>query len=349
MDSNKPAKKLRISRTGLIGLLLSVVLLWWALHDIPFADVVEHMRAARLLPFLAAVTAATLAFPLRTIRWRYILHLDGEKLPFVPLWHATAIGFMANNLLPARAGEVARAYAAKRLTAVPFMTAATTLVVERVMDGLTLVAMLAVAMFVSGFGVATTVGVVTLGQLVGGFTLLFVGLLIVAVWAVHWPDPMMNLGRRVLTAALPAKWADRAIQAMLGVFEGLGVLREWRRFGAVALWSIVVWGVNGISFLLCMVAFDIQAPWIAAFVLQSLIAFGVSMPQGPGYVGVFEAVTRATLVLYGVAPALAVSYALAYHISTFIPITALGLWSLTRAHLHLADLRAAEPEGADGS
>ena len=72
------------------------------------------------------------------------------------------------------------------------------------------------------------------------------------------------------------------------------------------------------------------------------------MPQGPGYVGVFEAVTRVALVLYGVAPALAVSYALAYHISTFIPITALGLWSLSRAHLHLADLRADQAGAHNG-
>lgn len=326
--------------------MLSLLLLWWALHDIRFGEVAEHVRTARPLVLAAAVVAATLVFPLRTVRWRYILQLDGKKLPFGPLWHATAIGFMANNLLPARAGEVARAYAAKRLTAVPFMTAATTLAVERVMDGLTLVAMLAVAMFASGFGVGTTVGVITLGQLVGGFALLFVGVLIVAVWAVHWPDPVTNLGRRIFTAVLPAKWAEKAIRAMLGVFEGLGMLREWRRFGAVALWSLVVWGVNGLSFLLCMVAFRIQAPWMAAFVLQSTIAFGVSLPQAPGYAGMFEAVTRATLVLYGVAPALAVSYALGYHVLTFIPITVLGLWSLARAQLHLADLRTADPAAA---
>ena len=127
--------------------MISVVLLWWVLHDVPLAEVVEHMRAARIVPFAACVLVATLGFPIRTIRWQYLLRLDGEKLPFVPLWHATAIGFMANNLLPWRAGELARAYAARRLTGVPFMTAAATLVVERVMDGLTLVAMLGLAMF----------------------------------------------------------------------------------------------------------------------------------------------------------------------------------------------------------
>ena len=86
-------------------------------------------------------------------------------------------------------------------------------------------------------------------------------------------------------------------------------------------------------------------PWTAAFVIQSLIAFGVSVPSAPGFFGVFEAVTKATLILYGIAPDLAVSYAVGYHLFTFVPITVLGLWSLSRTHLHLADLRAEQAKG----
>ncbi len=302
------------------------------------------MRAARIVPFTACVLVATLGFPIRTIRWQYLLRLDGEKLPFVPLWHATAIGFMANNLLPWRAGELARAYAARRLTGVPFMTAAATLVVERVMDGLTLVAMLGLAMFAGGFEMTTPVGPFTFGNILGGTAVLFVALLGGAVWAVHRPDATLNLGQRVLSATLPSRWAEKGVNALKGVFDGLGVLREWKRFGMVTMWSFVVWGVNGISFLLCMIAFELPVPWTAAFILQSLIAFGVSIPSAPAYFGVFETVTRVTLVLYGLDATLAVSYAFGYHLFTFIPITLIGLWSLSRARLHLTDLRTARDE-----
>lgn len=322
------------------GIIISVLLLWWVLHDVDLVEMAGHLRTVRAVPFIACVVAATLAFPIRTVRWQYLLRIDRVTLPFVPLWHATAIGFMANNLLPARAGEVARAYAARRLTGVPFMTVAATLVVERVMDGITLVGMLAVAMFLSGFETTTTVGPMTFGQILGGTGLLFVALLVVAVWAVHWPGPSLRLGTRLLHAVLPRRWAERGVQALRGVFDGLSVLRDWKRFGLVAAWSVVVWGMNGLSFLLCIVAFDLPVPWTAAFILQSLIAFGVSIPSAPGFFGVFETVTRATLVLYGLSPALAVSYAVGYHLFTFIPITVLGLWSLSRAHLHLADLRS---------
>ena len=333
-----------MGRAAVAGLLISGILLWWALHDVHLAEVVGHLGNASFFPFLGCVVTATLVFPLRTIRWQYIIQLDGVKLPFVPLWHATAIGFMANNLLPARAGEVARVYAATRLTAVPFMTVAATLVVERMMDGLMLLTMLALAVLLTDFEMTTPVGPFTFGQIIGVAALLFVVSLGVAVWAVHWPDPTLRIVGKTLKAVLPVDWAEKGISAMGGVFDGLGVLREWKRLGLVTVWSFVIWGANGISFLLCMVAFDLPVPWTAAFVLQSLIAFGVSIPSGPGFFGVFEAVTKATLLLYGIAPGLAVSYAVGYHLFTFVPITVLGLWSLSRAHLHLADLRTPRSE-----
>ena len=320
------------------GVAISVLLLWWTLHDIDLADLVEHMRAVRIVPFAASVVVATLVFPLRTIRWQYLLQLRGEKLPFAPLWHATAIGFMANNLLPARAGEFARAFAVGRLTEVSFTTALASLVVERVMDGLTLVAFLALVIFAGGFSIGTTVGGVTFGQAMAVFAVPLFLLLGTAVWAVHWPEAALKLGRALVDWILPLKWAEKTNHALTGVFQGLEVLRDWRRFGVVALWSAVVWGVNGTSFLLCMVAFGLDVPWTAAYVLQSLIAFAVAFPSAPGFFGPFEAITKATLTLYAVPLSLSVSYAFGYHLFTFVPITLLGLYSLSRAQLHLRQL-----------
>ena len=346
--ASKPQRSKRgLGWTAVAGVAISVLLLWWTVHDIELADLAEHMRAVRIVPFAACVVVATLVFPLRTIRWQYLLQLRGEKLPFIPLWHATAIGFMANNLLPARAGEFARAYAAGRLTDVRFTTALTSLVVERVMDGLTLLTMLAVVIFAGGFNITTKVGGVTFGQTMAVFGVLFTVLLGAAVWAVHWPDVALRFGRRLVDLALPARWAEKVYPVMAGIFEGLEVLRDWQRFAVVAVWSFIVWGTNGISFLLCMIAFDLDVPWTAAYILQSLIAFGVAVPSAPGFFGVFEAVTRATLALFAVAPSLAVSYAFGYHLFTFVPITLIGLYSLSRAQLHLRDLDAQRAGGME--
>ena len=97
----------------------------------------------------------------------------------------------------------------------------------------------------------------------------------------------------------------------------------------------------GIAWPLYFRAFGLPVPAVGAFLLQGIIGFGVALPSSPGYVGVFEAATRATLALYGIDATRAVSYAVAYHASTFLPVTLLGLYSLSRLRLHLAELRTA--------
>lgn len=312
------------------------------LHDQSLPEILEKVRRARPLPFVTAVALATLAFPLRTVRWRFILRLDGERLPFVPLWHATAIGFMANNLLPARAGEIARTVAAGKLTGVRYSSALASLAVERVMDGLTIIALLTVAVIVGGFSPGLTVGGVDLvrGSTVLG--LLFLSALLAALFLVHRPDLSLGLLNRILSPILPDRIATRVLDLLRGMVAGMDALKSPPRFAAVAFWSLVVWLTNGASFLVMFWAFDLPVGWNAALMLQGLIALGVAIPSSPGFFGPFEAASRAALAFYGVAASQAVPYAVAYHIGGFIPITVLGLWSLSRAHLHLADLRSGD-------
>jgi hypothetical protein len=153
------------------------------------------------------------------------------------------------------------------------------------------------------------------------------------------------VAQRLLTRLLPARLAERGITFAEGLLAGLDVLRSPSRFAAVTAWSLAVWCAYAASFWLCFEAFHMDVPWTATFLLQALIAFGVAVPSSPGYFGPFEAMTRATLALYGIDPSQAVSYAVAIHIGSFIPISLLGLWSLSRSHLHLADLRNGSDPG----
>lgn len=298
------------------------------------------MRQARPLAFLGAVVLATAAFPLRTIRWRYLLQRDGAVLPMVPLWHATAIGFMANNLLPARAGELARAYAARRLTGVRFTAAVGSVAVERVFDGLILVGLLAAGIAWGGFASETSVGGVPLARVATVAVALFVPALLAAFWMVHWPGPALRIARGVMERLMPRRWATRLLGLVEGLLAGLDALKSPRRFLLVTVWSVILWVVSAASYWLGFVALGLDVPPSAALLLQGLIAFGVAIPSSPGFFGPFEAVTRATLGLYGVDAVQGVSFAVAYHLAVFLPISVLGLWSLSRAHLHLADLKS---------
>ncbi len=313
--------------------------MWWALHDVSLSDVWEHVRNVRVVPFALAISVATLTFPLRTIRWQYLLRLEDETIPFVPLWHATAIGFMATNLLPARGGEFARAYAARRLTGAPFTTAFASLAVERMVDGITLVILLMVGTWAGGFGAGTSIGNVTLGEIARTASVFFSGVLVVSILTVRRPEKAHAIARAVAHRLLPSRWADLVISVFQGLLSGLDSLRSPRRFAAVLFWSLIVWLNAAASLWVAFYAFAIEVPWSAAIMLQSLLAFGVAVQFSPGFFGQWEIVCRYSLALYGVPAGSAVSYAFGLHLGSFIPITLLGMWSLSRAHLHLTDLK----------
>ena len=327
-----------------MGLVVTLALLAWALHGVDARQLVGHLRRADPLLLTGAVVLATLTFPLRTLRWRLILRDvsgGGAAFPLLPLWHATAIGFMANNLLPVRAGEFARAYVAQQQLPVRFSTALASVGVERVFDGLLLVGLMTLAIASPAFPGHARIGTTSVSGLATGAAVFFSAVLVVAVLVVHRPAPWLALLRRVTHALLPARFAGRLTQVAEGLVAGLEVLKSPTRFVGVVAWSLLQWLVNAAAFAVCFRAFGLPVPPEGAFLLQGIIGFGVALPASPGFVGVFEAATRVTLAIYGIDATRAVSYAVAYHVSTFVPITLLGLYSLSRLQLHLAELRTA--------
>jgi uncharacterized membrane protein YbhN (UPF0104 family) len=327
-----------------VGLGVTVLLLAWAVHGVEPEAVLRHVRRADPLLFATAMVLATATFPLRALRWRDILRAgDGGPLPLAPLWQATAVGFMANNLLPARAGEVARAYVAQRQLPVRMTTALGSIGVERIFDGLTMVALLCAALAAPSAPHTATDQGVSLAHIARWAAALFGAALVIAVVVVHRPGPWLALGSRTAHTVLPARHADRLTDLAGGVVLGLAVLKSPGQLARVVAWSLVLWVVNAAAFAVCFRAFGLAVPWEAAFPLQALIGFGVAIPSSPGFFGPFEAVTRLTLGLYGVAPDQAVSYAVAYHIGGFIPITVLGLHALSRSGIRFGQLRQVEP------
>jgi uncharacterized protein (TIRG00374 family) len=265
-----------------------------------------------------------------------------RPFPWAPLWHGVAVGFMANNVLPARAGEVARAYVVKRQIPVRFTTALGTIGVERIFDALLMLGLMSLAIAAPSFPRSAALGSVSLARLASGAAIMFGAALLAAFVVALRPAPWVRLIDRAARAALPARFAEPAVRAVEGVISGLGVLRRPGRFAALLFWSLVQWLVNAAAFALCFRAFGLAVPAEGALLLQGALGFGVAIPSSPGFAGVFEKATQLALGLYGVGATTALAYALTYHVATFIPITLLGLYSLRRVHLHLRDLRTAE-------
>jgi uncharacterized protein (TIRG00374 family) len=323
-----------------VGLAVTAAFLAWAVRGTHWSEVVAGLRAVDPLLLLVTVGLATLTFPIRLIRWRVILRDENEDpLPWRPLWHAVAIGFMANNLLPARAGEFARAYVASRQLPVRFTTALASIGVERVFDALVMLALMALAIASPSFPTHSLLLGTPLSRLAERAALLFGAMFLVAFVVVLRPTPWLALFERVARAVLPPRLAERVAGMAEGLVAGLTVLKRPGRFGAMLFWSVLLWLTNAASFVVCFRAFGLPVPLEGALLLQGILGFAVALPASAGFFGVFEKATQLTLQIYGISASLALAYAVAYHLSTFLPITLLGLRSLARVQLHLRDLR----------
>jgi uncharacterized protein (TIRG00374 family) len=318
-----------------------VALLAWALRGVSLDAVLGHIAAARPGPLAAAVIIATLTFPLRLLRWRLLLRDErGEPYPAGPLWHAIALGFMANNVLPFRAGELVRSYTAARLASARFTAVISSVAVERIFDALTVVALLTLALLTSHLPATIRVGGASVADLARAAGVLGGIALLVAIMVVAAPLPAERLVRRLLHKT---RFADRIVDLIEGIRQGLAVLRSPGRLLGVVFWSLVLWLVNGLAFYVGFAAFDIPVSYAGALLLQGLLVLGISIPSTPGFFGPFEAVIVAVLALYGVAGSLAFSYAIAFHVTSFVPITVLGLWSLVRSPEGFRTLRRTSP------
>jgi uncharacterized protein (TIRG00374 family) len=323
-----------------LGIVLSAGLLVWTLRGESPSDIWAVISKSNVPLLVVAALVATAVFPLRAIRWRVILEPVAPNLPVAQLWRATAVGMMVNNIYPARLGEIARAYALTRETSrVSLTSAVASLAVDRVFDALTLMLLLVAAMLAPEFPRGITIG----GQPVQRAAALFaVGALILFVMLyviVVFPQYLARLYAAMVGRVAPGL-VERGSTIIHAFSEGLGVLRSPRRFAAVFFWALVHWLVNALAFWIGFKAVGVDVPFSAANFLQGIIAIGVALPSSPGFFGVFEAAAKVGLEVYGVTGGLAVSWAIGYHILSFIPITIIGLYYFARLGLHFSDFKA---------
>lgn len=321
------------------GILISAGMVYFAFRGQPFADVWRNIHSVRPLPLCVAIIIATLTFPTRVPRWRYLLrHEDGRELSLRSLWHPIAIGFACNNVLPFRLGEVVRAGAASRLGPVAMASALSSLAVERLLDGLTIVALLLLGLVLADLPPDLTVAGTPVREAAFRFGLLGLVALGIGLVVVTRRDLALGTVRRLTPAG---RVREFALSLTGRVVDGLAALGEPRRAAGVISWSIILWLLNATAFWIAFDAFGIHVPYTGALIMQGVLVFAIAPPQAPGFVGGFELAIVGSLALFGVDGGKALAYAVTYHLTTFLPITLLGAWSLIRTGLSLRTAREA--------
>lgn len=327
-----------------LGAVLSGVLIYWTLRGISPTEVAHQLAQADMLLFAAATFCATAIFALRARRWQTILEPVAAKIPFGPLWRATAVGMMVNNVVPARAGEIARAYALTKEAPVPFAASLASLAVDRLFDAIVLLLLAASALLDPALSAGETLA----GQSLGSFAIgaaTIVALLVLGLYAlVFFPTQLLRLFELFARRVSPAI-EERGSKVLKTFVNGLSVLRSPGRFAAVLGWTLAHWLLNALGFWFAFKAVGITAPFSAALFLQAFIALGTAVPALPGFFGVFEYMSVQGLAVYGVGQEQAATWAIGYHLFSFVPITLIGAYYFARLGVRLRDLQSS-PEAA---
>lgn len=327
----------KIPWRGLIALVITVGLLWWAFRGISWEELWHHVRDADPWLMTLAVIGSFLVFPLRAARWRPILDPVAPNTPFGPLWRATCIGFMANSVLPSRAGEIIRPFMLVRETQISFSAALASLVVDRVFDAIVVLLLILVALLDPSLPSGLSLGASITA------TAIVIGVGMIALYAmVFFPGALVRLFEAFARRVAP-KYEQRGAEMLRSFATGLSVLRDPVRFVVVFLWALAMWLVQPIAFWVGFKAIGIDVPFTAALLVQGIIVFAVAVPSTPGFFGIFEAAAKAGLGIYGVQESLALAWGLTYHVLSLIPIVVVGLYYLARSGVKLGDLKQIKP------
>jgi glycosyltransferase 2 family protein len=326
---------------ALLGIAISALLLYLTFRRMDLTEVWLNLRGVDVPLFLLSAVAATSVFWIRAWRWRGILE-PVAIVPFRSRFAAVTIGFMGNNLLPARIGEFLRAYSLSRMEPVPIVASFASLVIERLFDGVIVIALLFIAMSLPGFPtVAVGAGMAYAGYaraaavVVAMVILLLLGLVFMPVRAVALVERIVVVFPRSIRRPI--------VDACEAFLTGVAILRNPILLIRATGWSIALWVVNAVGFWIAFQAFGLDLPFTAALFFQSAIALAVSVPSGPAFVGVYHGAAVFVLVnMWGASAAAAGAFAVGFHLAGFFPVTFMGLYFAWRMGLSIGEVRASE-------
>ena len=340
-----------------IGILISIIALLLAFRQVNFEGVWAALTTANYRLLVVSFVPLVLFLVLRAFRWR-LLFYPQPGLRITNLFAVINIGYLLSNIFPARLGDVARAYLIGETEDVSRASAFSTIVAERMLDALCAVGgLLAILPFAP-----VPQWLIRSGLLVGAAAVVAIALFVFMVrrraWtmrllnrileAIHWPscDTMAQFWLRLsnrthlrFLARMP--WLGRRdLERMAGsLIDGFSGITTLKLGPPLLLWSIAIWTTISVFYWLVLLAFDASQPFAAGLAVASVTALGMTVPSSPGYIGVFEFLTRLTLILFGMTPELALGYALVAHAIVYIVYCLLGVLSMLQQNLSYAEIQ----------
>lgn len=319
-----------------LGIGISICCLLFLVRSVNGTEVLRALSGINGWYLIPAVAVTFLGYFVRALRWRYLL-VPLKRASLANLYSATLIGYMANNLLPARLGEFVRAYALADREQLESSSVFATLVLDRLTDGFTVLLLLLVTVFT--LHLPASHQSVQEGLFIGGYATLALYVAVIFFLVLLKKNTLKALRfLEWLLRPFPARFASKLIPLLGSFLEGVKLSSVSADRWGIVLSSLVIWGLAIVPIDLTCRAFGLFLPLpVSAFILV-LLVFAVMVPASPGFVGTYHAACVYGLVAFGVSREEALSVAIVIHGINFFPVIIAGLYSLWRAKLSLGTL-----------
>ena len=324
-----------------VGVLISVFFVWISLRGLRLGEFWTVVKGANYWWIIPGVAVYFVGVWVRAWRWHYLLK-PIKVIPTRTMFPITTIGYMGNNIYPARAGEVLRAVILKRREGVPVSASLATIIVERIFDGVVMLAFIFINLpelarltSASGF-----VGNIQQVAIYG--TVAFMAALLVFLLAAMFPVVTARVGQWFIDRLLPARFRPGITGFMHKFLDGLASLRSPANILMVFVTSVIIWLFETLKYWFVMHAFGFTVSFFALMLMNGIVNLATTIPSAPGYIGTFDAPGIAVLAAYGVDQATAAGYTLTLHAALWVPITLLGAYFLTREGIKWSDALRSE-------
>ena len=328
------------------GVLISAVFLYFTLRGLKFGEFWQVVKSADYIWILPGVAVYFLGVWVRAWRWHYLLR-PLKKISTTTMFPVVTIGYFGNNILPARAGEVLRAFVLRKREGVPVSASLATVIVERIFDGVVMLAFVFINLpeLAKLTGDAGFMGGLNIRDLAIIGTVIFVGALLLFLLAAMFPFVTERFTIWLIDRLVPAKARVKTQDLALRFLSGLESLRSPQDALMVFLTTILIWLLETGKYWFVMHAFPFEASFFTLMLMNGIVNLATTLPSAPGYVGTFDGPGIAVLMAYGVSQAVATGYTLVLHLALWVPITVVGAVYFLREGLKWGQKYDVEVEG----
>lgn len=319
----------------MVGIILSLLFGYLAFRNVDARKFINAFHSVNYWWIVPTVCLSFLGFVIRAVRWRYMM-MPVKTIGFGKIFSAMMVSYLAVNILPARVGEIVRAYAIKKSSQVSGSAALATVIIERLLD------LLMVILFIYSISYLVPKSVSSQILQISHLLLLFIiGVFIIFLMLVKKRDATVAFLQKLLQI-LPRKLAEISGDILYKFIRGLDVLIAAQHYGQIVFTTFCMWFFYTLSYYLSFRIFDFHLPLTAGLVVIAMSGIGMMIPAAPGAIGTFHWFTMQALLLYGIAHDQASSYVVLIHAVNFIYVSAIGLVCLLRENIRLAEARMSD-------